>query len=159
MTTEHPQVVSTDRITYDYVVIPPTDTSQLKLRDLSGLFTERSPDLDGYGLPPPVLTTVPRDGNFTNSAHPAPVPRRPRRSGPFSSEGDTRELCDVYSRGVLITPRHPCRRDYSKRSEPEPSLLRDGPPLAGSKSAPATDLTFLQVSPAFLQGFHLNSRA
>ena len=105
----------------------------LELRDLFGLFTERSPDLNGYGLPPPVPTTVPRDGNCTNSAHPAPVPRRLRRSGPFTSEGDTRELCDVYSRGVLITPRYPCRRVNFKRSEPEPSLLRDGPPLAGSK--------------------------
>ena len=76
MTTEYPQVVSTDRITYDYVVIPPTDTLQLKLRDLFGLGTERSPDLDRYGLPPPDPTTVPPDGNLVHSAQPAPVPRQ-----------------------------------------------------------------------------------
>ena len=92
VTTEYPQVVSTDRISYDYVIIPSPDTSRLKLRDLFGLCTERSPDLDGYGLPPPALTTALLDGNCTNSAQPAPVPRRLRRSGPFTSEGDTRDV-------------------------------------------------------------------
>ena len=88
---EYPQVVSTNIISYSYDNIPPTDTSRLKLGDLFGLRTVRSPDLGVYGLPPPALTTVLLDGTCTDSAQPAPVSRRLRRSGPFVSEGDTRD--------------------------------------------------------------------
>ena len=53
--------------------------------------TRRSPDLHWYGLPPPALKAVLLDGDLVHSAGSAPVPRRFWCSGPFSSEGDTRD--------------------------------------------------------------------
>ena len=105
MTAEHPQVVSTDNATYDYVFIPPTNTLPLKLRDLFGLGEERSPDLDWYGLTPPVLVTVLPDSTFVHSAQPAPVPRR---SLAFRSPHVGREfkrcVCATFTRAGSYLP-------------------------------------------------------
>ena len=102
--TEYPQVVSPNTIIYAY------DSSLLRTclsshsETSSVSLTRRSPDLQWYGLPPPVHKAVLLDGVLVHSARSAPVPRRFRRSGPFSSEGNSRSVCATFTRAGSYLP-------------------------------------------------------
>ena len=102
--TEYPQVVSPNTIiyVYDSFLLRTCLSSHSETSSVS--VTRRSSDLHWYGLPPPVHKAVLLDGALVHSAHSEPVPRRFRRSGPFSSEGDSRDVCATFTRAGSYLP-------------------------------------------------------
>ena len=56
-------------------------------------------------------------------------PAKLRRAGASVPSPTTcyQRVCDVYSRGVQLTPRYPCRRVYFNLSEPGPSHRETAP--------------------------------